>query len=206
VSDPATGTPLMLDDVLAAQAVHALVLYTETAPSLPGTLRAAALGIYDYLEQVVERIAAATEVNRLAMYVTIRCSEPWASPTPDDPDAASYLSDAARMQDQFYAGACSEWPRADVAADETAPPATDTPILLLVGEADAQNPPSAASVIAEVASNTTTVIAPGHGHGIAQFGCVSDLVAHFVDNGTIGDTDRACVATMDPPPFVLPPS
>lgn len=206
VTDPATGAPLVLDGVVAAQAVHALVLYTDTAPSLPGTLRAAALGIYDYLEQVVERIAAATEVNRLAMYVTIRCSEPWASPTPDNPDTASYLSDAARMQDQFYAGVCSEWPRADVADDETAPPATDIPILLLVGEADAQNPPSAAAVIAEVASNTATVIAPGHGHGIVQYGCVSDVVAHFVDNGTTDNSDLACVAAMEPPPFVLPPS
>jgi pimeloyl-ACP methyl ester carboxylesterase len=206
VTDPATGTALVLDDVLAAQAVHALVLYTDTSPSLPGVLRAAALGIYDYLEQVIERIAAATEVSRLAMYVTIRCSEPWASPTPDDPDAESYLSGAARMQDQFYAGVCSQWPRADVAPDETAPPATDTPILLLIGEADAQNPPSAADVIAQVASNTTTLIAHGHGHGIVQYGCVSDVVTNFVDNGTIDDIDRACVAAMEPPSFVLPPS
>ena len=205
VTDPATGAPLLLDDVLAAQAVHALVLYTDTAPSLPGTLRAAAVGIDDYLEQVVERIAAATETNRLAMYVTIRCSEPWASPTPDDPNAVSYLSAAARMQDQFYAGVCSVWPRADVAADETTPPATDLPMLLLVGEADAQNPPSAATVMAEVASNTTTLVAPGHGHGIVQYGCVSDVVATFVDDRAVDDTDLACVAAMEPPPFVLPP-
>jgi hypothetical protein len=110
------------------------------------------------------------------------------------------------MQDQFYAGVRSQWPRADVAPDETAPPATDTPILLFVGEADAQNPPSAADVIAQVASNTTTLIAYGHGHGIVQYGCVSDVVTNFVDNGTIDDTDRACVAAMEPPSFVLPPS
>jgi pimeloyl-ACP methyl ester carboxylesterase len=205
VADPATGTPLILDDVLAAQAIHALLLSTDTAPSLPGTLRAAALGIDDYLGAVAERIAGATEVNRLAMYVTIRCSEPWASPTPDTPDARSYLTAAARMQDQFYAGVCSEWPLADVAPAETAPPATGTPILLLVGEADPQNPPSAAAAVAAAASNTFTVIAPGHGHGIVQDGCVSDVVATFVGTGTIDDSDRACVAAMEPPPFVLPP-
>jgi pimeloyl-ACP methyl ester carboxylesterase len=139
------------------------------------------------------------------MYVTIRCNEPWAAPDPDDPDVESYLSAVAHLQDEFYAGVCSRWPDVDVAADETVPPATDTPILLLVGEADPQNPPSAAEVIAQAATDVTTVTAHGYGHGIVQYGCVSEVVAHFLDAATIDDADRACVAALEPPPFVLPP-
>jgi pimeloyl-ACP methyl ester carboxylesterase len=195
VTDPATGAPLMLDDVLAAQAIHALVLYTDTAPSLPGTLRAAALGIYDYLEQVVERIVAATEVNRLAMYATIRCSEPWASPTPDESRCRELPVDRGE-----HAGAVLRRRVLRVASRRCRPRRDRAP-----GNRHPDSAPCRRSRCAEPAlrrrrrllrsaSNTTTVTAAGHGHGIVQYDCVGDAVATFVDNETISDADRACVA------------
>jgi pimeloyl-ACP methyl ester carboxylesterase len=204
VLDPASGEALLLDDVLAAQAVHAMLMYTDTAPLLPAALTAAAVGDVALLEQVVASVVGSVSTNRQAMYVTIRCSEPWARPDPDDPDVDSYLTEAARVQDEFYAGVCSAWPRVGVEPEETTPPVTDIPAMLLVGEADAQNPPSAAAVAAATMASSVTVIARGHGHGIVQYGCVSGLVAAFVEQGAIDAAALECVGEMEPPGFLLP--
>jgi pimeloyl-ACP methyl ester carboxylesterase len=204
LDDPVTGEALVLDEILFAQVVHALLLSTDTAVMVPAVLGAAEAGAFGPTEQVVAGILAGTETTRLAMYATIRCNEAWAAPTADGTDARSYLAGAAQAQDEFYDGVCSVWTEVAIAAEESRPPVTDIPVLLLVGEADPQNPPSAVSGATTVMPSSVLAIARGFGHGIVQHACAIGLVRTLVDDGSIDDSALGCVDEMRPPPFVVP--
>jgi hypothetical protein len=51
--------------------------------------------------------------------------------------------------------------------------------------------------------NSLEVVAPGQGHIVGNLGCLPEVVAAFIDAGTIDGLDTTCAGDMLPPPFRL---
>jgi hypothetical protein len=76
-------------------------------------------------------------------------------------------------------------------------------VLALVGGADPQDPVGNLAGFRRAFPNGRTIVVPGLGHAIGQFGCLGAVVARFVDRGTAQGLDTRCVRDIPPSPFVL---
>ena len=78
-------------------------------------------------------------------------------------------------------------------------------MLLVVGAADPQDPPPNIADAPVELPRSTTVVAPGHGHGVADVGCMPGPIAAFVDAGTAAALDVRCAANVPVPSFITWP-
>jgi pimeloyl-ACP methyl ester carboxylesterase len=101
---------------------------------------------------------------------------------------------------------CEFWPRAQMEASyfENAP--SDIPSLILSGELDPVTPPVWGQLVASQWKNSKHVVVPASGHGAWTSGCVLNLMAKFLNDGTASNLDTSCVQDVKRPPFFLGPS
>ena len=144
--------------------------------------------------------------TRLAMFWSIVCSEGWARFRPSATRRqaeGSYLRGAALADAANMQFACSLLELGDVPHGAGAPVPADTPVLLLNGSDDPQDPPAnVADAVVEL-PNSLVVVVPGQGHTVGHLGCLPELVAAFVEAGSVGGLDLGCVDEFHPPPFVV---
>ena len=143
---------------------------------------------------------------RQVMYWSIVCNEPWARWSPRRSAAASrgtYLAEERAMDARLVSAACSVVPKTEQLAWSRRRVSSDKPVLLVVGGADPQDPPSnVAHATAELPNSRTTVV-PAGGHGSVQLGCLPSVARQFIERGTAVGLDARCVRRYRPPPFVL---
>lgn len=121
------------------------------------------------------------------------------------------LSEAAQDQEntvfplmaELFVGVCEEWPRGVVSADFRQPVTSETPVLLLSGEADPVTPPVYAEQVAQGLPNSLHLVIPGYGHGVSSVGCMPRVVADFIERGTTADLDISCLSQIQPLPFFV---
>ncbi len=82
-----------------------------------------------------------------------------------------------------------------VPANDAEPVRSSVPILLLVGEADPQDPPDNVVDSGRTMPESLTVVVPGHGHGVAHRGCLPDVIAAFLEAGTTRGLDTSCATS-----------
>jgi pimeloyl-ACP methyl ester carboxylesterase len=109
---------------------------------------------------------------------------------------------AARQQ----AFSCALAPKAYVPPNDAGRARTAVPVLLTVGNADPQDPPSNIASAPTDFPNSVTLVVPGQGHTVAYLGCVPSIVDAFLASGRVRGLDTSCVANggAAPPPFRLP--
>jgi len=78
---------------------------------------------------------------------------------------------------------------------------SDHPVLLLSGLLDPVTPPRWAETVAQSLTNARAVIVPGMGHGTMAAGCVPDLMAEFIEQGSAEGLDVTCVEEIERPRF-----
>lgn len=139
------------------------------------------------------------------MFYAVTCSEDAA--LIDLTEAAALQADSRfpLMADEFVK-ACADWPQTAVSNALRQPVNSPVSTLLLSGEADPITPPSYAAEVAATLSNSQHLIVPGYGHGVLTIGCMPDIVAHFIDSGTVVGLDTSCLAKVQPPPFFITPA
>ena len=71
-----------------------------------------------------------------------------------------------------------------------------------MGGADPQDPIGNLAGLHTTFPNSRTIVVPGLGHAIGQYGCLGELVECFVDRGTAEGPDTRCVRRISPMPFV----
>lgn len=103
----------------------------------------------------------------------------------------------------FIRAICSAWPSRAMPKDFYAPVESDTPVLLLSGEADPVTPPENAEAVLEHFSNARHLVAPGQGHGIAWRGCTPKLLAEFVTERDPQALDAKCLQKLSASPFFI---
>jgi pimeloyl-ACP methyl ester carboxylesterase len=98
---------------------------------------------------------------------------------------------------------CEIWPRGQVDADFARPLDSAVPALLLSGEFDPATPAAYGAIAAKGFRNGLDLVVPGQGHGQTRLPCVQKLIRRFIDKGTTGGLDTACIASIRAAPFFL---
>ena len=101
---------------------------------------------------------------------------------------------------RMYREACGVWPHARRADDRSAPTAR-TPVLLVVGSLDPVTPPRFAEAVARTMPNAVVLTVPAVAHAGADR-CVENVVAGFIQRGSMQEVDTGCVARIAVAPFV----
>jgi pimeloyl-ACP methyl ester carboxylesterase len=207
VADPRTSRPVVMDRSTFAGAVHLLLMEAHAAAALPSQIHAAYRGDFDRLAQAAAN-AMGQDTGQLVMSTVIRCSEAWAR---YDPDVVARLGQGTfegELQTEMarsQATACGFIPKAVVPANDAEPVRSDVPVLLLVGEADPQDPPQNVADAAVELPKSVTVVVPGQGHTVGHIGCMPSLVTAFIQAGTVAGLDLRCASSIGIPAFVTYP-
>jgi pimeloyl-ACP methyl ester carboxylesterase len=133
------------------------------------------------------------------LYLSVVCAEdvPFYPAAPGTSPVNSYLPDHTQQQAQE----CQTWPHATVPAAFKQPVSSNAPVLLLSGELDPVTPPANAEQAARTLPNSLSLVIPGLGHNVVFAGCLPDLVATFLQAGTVKGLDTSCVKQIQTGPF-----
>jgi pimeloyl-ACP methyl ester carboxylesterase len=202
--DP-TGELVIVDATTFADQVHALIL-NHRSGDVPRVVHLAAEGDLEPVAHLVVEASSQPDPGLQAMFWSILCSEAWATFRPEQVEelgAGSYF-EASTLQDaRGYEFACGLIEPGVVPEHDGDPVRSDVPVLLLNGSEDPQDPPANVADAPTELPNSLEVVAPGQGHTVGHLGCLPDVVAAFLEAGTVEGLDTACVAEMVPPPFDL---
>jgi pimeloyl-ACP methyl ester carboxylesterase len=109
------------------------------------------------------------------------------------------------MGDYLIAGykrACERWPSAVMPDEYFQPVNSEKPALLLSGGRDPVTPVGGGNTMAEGWPNSLHVVVPNGGHG--QGGpCISRMIVHLVQTGSVAGIDTSCVRRAPPTQFEI---
>ena len=205
VAHPVTGAPtrVTLTRRQAASTARLLSYSSENAALLP-LLVHAAQGAGDYSRLAAQYLIFSDDLDQRigdGAYWSIACAEDAAFLLQEagSPKALTYLDDVTAD----FRRVCATWPRGPVSADFRQPVTSETPVLLLSGEADPVTPPANGDQAARTLSNSLHLVAPGQGHTVIFRGCIPKIAAAFVERGTVKGLESDCVKHIQPAPFFV---
>jgi pimeloyl-ACP methyl ester carboxylesterase len=204
VPDP-SGVPVVVDAESLAGQVHNLIL-SHRSGDVPNLVHRTAEGDLDPLIALILESAREPDPTANAMFLSIMCSEPWATFRPAavaDLGAGSYYTSSMLQSARSNQFACQFVDPGVVLPNDGDPVRSDVPVLLLNGSEDPQDPPANVADAATELPNSLEVVAPGQGHTVGHLGCLPQVVAAFIEAGTVEGLDTACVSELLPPPFDL---
>ena len=200
---PARLRGRLIRPAAAADAIQRLSRSPAGAAQIPRLAHRARLRDWTPLAKATVSFGEAPDPVQV-MYLSIVCNEPWARRDPKRVAAAgraTYLAEATKLEASLVAAACSEVPKAEQPAWSRARVRSDKPVLLTVGGADPQDPPSNVSNAARELPSSRPVTVPAGGHGVIQLGCMPRIAESFIERGTASGLDTRCVARYSPPSF-----
>lgn len=104
------------------------------------------------------------------------------------------LKDIARV--------CDFWPRAVMPEQYFSPVSSQLPALLLSGGHDPVTPERWAQQVAQHLPSAHLLSAAGGNHIVSMEGCVPQIIAQFIEQGTMGATKTDCVKNIKSLPLV----
>jgi pimeloyl-ACP methyl ester carboxylesterase len=205
VAHPVTGVPteVTLTRRQVASTVRLLSYSSENAALLP-LLVHAAQSTGDYSRLAAQYLILNDDLDQRVSdgtYWSILCAEDAAflAQEAGSPQVRTYLDDVTAEIRRV----CATWPRGPVSADFRQPVTSETPVLLLSGEADPVTPPANGDQAARTLSNSLHLVAPGQGHTVIVWGCIPKIAAAFVESGTVKGLESDCVKHIQPTPFFV---
>lgn len=204
LSHPQTGQQMQIfltPDALM-QGIYT-VLYSPDLVSLLPLLISDIADTGDYGPLVGQLIALGQNSNIYqGMFYAVVCSED--APLIDLDDAAMRRGETRfpLLADDLLT-ICEAWPQTEAGLSFREPLSSETPTLLLTGEADPITPPAYAEQVAAGLPNKVEILLPGYGHDISTVGCIPDLITDFITSGSNTDLDTSCVSEIVPPPFFV---
>jgi pimeloyl-ACP methyl ester carboxylesterase len=200
---PRTGRVETL--TLTARLVGAIVFQTLYSPELsallPRLITDAAEGRYQGLLALGFTRELPKGAMSDGMFLSVVCAE-------DLPRIGS--ADIAREAAGRFFGTtlfdtqvkpCDFWPRSEVPASYYTPVTSTRPVLLFSGDNDPVTPPTWGEQVARTLPNARHFVVPGAGHGTINRGCVPELMARFLADGSARGLDPECLTRVKRPPF-----
>jgi pimeloyl-ACP methyl ester carboxylesterase len=203
--DPRSGEPMRVDPISFASAVHSALISADSSSRVPALLHLAYLEDWESVARAAaaEASQVAGDDDQLAMSAVIRCSEAWARYDPDEVarlGAGTFELETQLAEARAQADVCRYLPAGVVPANDADPVRSERPVLLILGNADPQDPPSNVADAPDEMPNSLTVVVPGHGHTVGHLGCMPSIVTAFIKAGTTAGLDVSCAATDVPLP------
>jgi pimeloyl-ACP methyl ester carboxylesterase len=135
----------------------------------------------------------------------IRCAEPWAELTAAGvTDPTSYYYPASVLSAQWWHYVCPLIPTSTAASDYGPARVSETPVLMINGSADPQDPPANMAGAQQTWPNSRQIVAPGQSHNIdisSWMQCDGTLVKTFVDSASVQGLNTGCLAQVTLPAF-----
>jgi len=183
-----------------ASVIHAMLLDSEKAVSIPLVVNHAAAGDYAPLGHAGSGDLPFT----IGLMSSIWCNEPWVGLDATGPwhtDFDSY----ATAQIAAVRHQCSSVPkRAEPRAPWRLPVSSRVPVLALVGGADPQDPLTNLANLKQHFPDSRIVSFPQVGHEFNIGGCVDEMMADLVGRGTTRNLDTTrCAGAVVVSPFPL---
>lgn len=136
-----------------------------------------------------------------AMHFSVVCNEDWHFVSSDDVKNAPAFLGMNKLQEM--SAVCAFWPKANLPEHYWQPIKSDAPALLLSGKHDPVTPSLWADAVAEHLPHATRLEAAGGNHVISTEGCVPQLIAQFIEQGSMKNIKTDCVSQIKPLPLVL---
>lgn len=207
VPNPLTGKSESVDfgDQEMAGALRLLSYHPTTVAMIPLMISEAVAGNYAPLAAQLLMIAEnMSEAINVGMHNAVICTEdaPFFAAENVTTEAlqATYIGP---VQLEALDAMCSVWPAGVMDDGFREPVDSDTPVLLLSGEADPVTPPTNAELAAVELGNAKHLIGSRQGHGQAPRGCMPDIIGRFVDTGSVDELDTDCLQRLHAMPFFL---
>jgi pimeloyl-ACP methyl ester carboxylesterase len=202
LAHPRTGRPteVVVSRTSLASSVRAPLYSPDLAVVLPLAISSAAHGDYGPLSAMGVGFAGDASLYT-GMFLSVVCSEDVPAITASDRAlAATEPLFGTSLLDSF-AALCGAWPQGALPAGYDEPVSSDRPVLLLSGLLDPVTPPRWAESVEGPLVNATHITVPGVGHGTMGAGCVPDLMAEFIEQGSAETLDVGCVDRIQRPRF-----
>jgi pimeloyl-ACP methyl ester carboxylesterase len=206
VTNAATGEQVVVTADAFAELIHQLLTESRSG-EVPATVHLAATGDAEAIAGRIVGSDPTASLFRQLMLWSIFCSEPWAEYDVRDVARLGRHSYLGRSQVGFARNVglvCSMMPRRSPRSWEEGPVRSTTPVLLLNGTADPQDPPENVADAPLELANSLTVPVRGYGHTVGHIGCLPGMVAAFFAAGTTEALDMRCAMAMPAPAFSIP--
>ena len=206
LADAATGEPgiVEMDDRRFALGLRALLYSPQTQRLVPLLIHQAAegnwLGLVGLTSSFTQRLL---EVMNPGLMLAVLCSEDLADIEAADIPAAERTSFVGTAQIDEFLGYCAAWPKPTRTVDWTPVSNDELPVLLLSGGLDPVTPPYRAEEVAATLGNSRHLIVPAGGHTVGGTGCISRLIAEFIDSRDPQGLDASCIDDIAFPSFFV---
>lgn len=205
--NPLSGKPeeLRFGDAEMAGALRLLSYHPSSIAMIPFLVDQAAIGNYHPLAAQFAMIAASmADALNIGMHNAVVCTEdaPWFQDERVSRDQLE-LTYIGPVQLDALEAICSVWPGGIIDDDFKVAVTSDTPVLLLSGDADPITPPEYGDMAAVNLRNALHLTGKNQGHGQAPRGCVSDIIGDFVDTASVEQLETGCMERIHAMPFFI---
>lgn len=208
VADPVTGERTRFDFTTShfATVLRLSIYSSEPTTLLPLLLHEAdASRDFSHLaSQFLLLTRSYTDVVAAGMDNTVACTEDIPFYDPRRVDRAK-LGGTFLGTDQIdgLLAVCKLWPRGPIDPDFHTPLHTDVPALLLSGSADPVTPPQYAEEARRGLTHSLHIVMQDFGHGQLAAPCMDQVMARFIDRGSVEGLDVSCTRAAQPMPFFV---
>lgn len=136
-----------------------------------------------------------------AMHFSVLCNEDWHFISATDVETTPPFFGLNAIKERN--AICEFWPKAHLPGDFWQPIKSDVPALLLSGRRDPITPQAWAELVAQGLTHSTQLVAAGGNHGVTMEGCVPQIIAQFIERGSMQNVETSCVENIKPLPLVL---
>lgn len=187
---------ITLSGQVFASVLRLILYYRDIAPTLPMIIDSAIEGDFRGFSVILTMSEQTPSSISAGMHQTVLC----AADVSQGRDLGFSLSDSYLQLDVIAVSqrVCEYWPLGNLPDNYFEPVKSDKPVLMLSGSLDPVTPPRWAEKAGETLSNHLHVVVPGAHHGSTHLGCVSDLVADFIEAESHEGLDIACVQNIKP--------
>ena len=185
--------------------VRTLLLSPAGGAQVPYLISLAHDGDYQRVGGLYARLAGQTEaaVSR-GLFLSVVCAEETRLLTREEVRAAAEGTFWGPGWPESVMDQCQEWPTGELPADWHAPPAGDTPFLLMAGWLDPIAAPAWAAELTRWLPNARRVLVREGHHNFPLDTCGREALARFYDTADPFALDAGCIAGAERPPFLVP--
>jgi len=203
-----------VNDAALGDGVHQILMSADTTAYLPLAIRSllATHGRRAALDALAGEMAnvgltGGPGGTRPVIGYPIGCAEPWAHTTAAGiTDPASYYYQDSVQSAQWWQYVCTLIPTSKAASDYGPPGVSDTPVLMINGTADPQDPPENMAEAHQIWPNSREIAEPWQSHSVdinAWTQCDAALVQTFVETASVTRLGTGCLAQVTLPPFAV---
>ena len=173
-------------------------------------IRSLPLWIHQAYEENDWSVFAEAGVNGFGSQVMtyiIRCSEKWATFTPQGlsrQSPNSFLLNWSMSEAMRIAPVCKYIPRGETPEGSSDQVPSQKPVLLFNGEWDVLDPPGNIAGAQELWPNSLALTIPWQSHEISDtsvVSCMRGIIRDFIDHASTNNLNVSCLQTLEPPVF-----